>query len=169
MKAIAIYLIMSAQILVASAQVLATHKFWLPEIGSKLSKKDIPADPTELWMTHPVQMRPFITRTIDDVKYVIAYDEEMRRVRYITTSDSNFKTRNGLSIGQFVEVSPSQISAFPGWEVHAPLTKDGWIPVIGFLNRVTILSDGFEKTLDVKELGEERVKCKATAFMKGGN
>jgi hypothetical protein len=34
-----------------------------------------------LYMTHPGQLRPFIEQKIDGVVYVIAYDEESRKVK----------------------------------------------------------------------------------------
>lgn len=86
-------------------------------IGAVLKSKHVPKKSTELYMTHPGQLRPFITKKIDGVDYVIAYEEKSRRIKYITTSDEHFTTVKGLQIGNYVDVVKDQIIAYPGWEI----------------------------------------------------
>jgi hypothetical protein len=102
------------------------------EIGAKLNRKYIPRKISEEILTHPSQTRPFIKRTIDGVEYIIAFDQRTREIRYIHTDDKNFRTKNGLRVGSEISVAKNQIVSYPGWEVRAPITPDGWYPVVGY-------------------------------------
>jgi hypothetical protein len=140
------------------------------EIGAKLKKKDIPKDSTNLYMTHPAQLRPYIERNINGVDYVIAYDRESRRIKYIATHDEEFKTADGLKIGSDVEVSEGQVIAYPGWEVRGQATKDGWYPVVGFDGGMMVLAEAGNMPMRVAELRPGRkIKVKIISFSKGGN
>ena len=115
-------------------------------------------------------MRPYIERNINGVDYIIAFSRETREIRYITTNDEDFRTANGLHVGSYVEVSRDEISAYPGWEIRAPRTEDGWYPVIGFVGVMTILREGREFQINVTELEPSRaVMAKVIRFSKGGN
>jgi hypothetical protein len=126
----------------------------------------------ELYMTHPGQLRPFIIQEIDGVSYVIAYDKESRKVKYITTDDKDFATDEGLQIGNFIELTKNEIIAYPGWEIRGPANKDGWHPVVGFLRKVTIMKEAKEAMIDMEQIWKlnptDRFQVKIVGFSKGG-
>ena len=142
------------------------------EIGSVLKPEFIPRTTNELCMTHPGQLRPFIRHETNKVNYVIAYDDETRKIKYIKTNDEDFKTTEGLQVGKYIDVTRDKVRAYPGWEVRGPANKEGWHPVIGFLDKVTILREGKEEELNIKQTWAsnptERLRVKVLSFSKGG-
>lgn len=142
------------------------------EIGSVLPAKYV-SKRNHLYMTHPAQLRPFIERKINGVKYIIAYEKESREIKYIYTYDDSFKTSDGLQVGSYIEVNSAQIVAYPGWAVHGPETKDGWTLLIGFVNKMTTLNGDQEVVIDALEYPPlqfgQTVKVKIRGFVKGGN
>jgi len=102
------------------------------EIGAKLNRKFIPRKISQMIATHPNQLRPFIKQTIDGVTYVIAFDEKTREIKYIHTDDKNFRTANGLRVGADLSVAKNELVSYLGWEIRAPVTPDGWYPVVGY-------------------------------------
>src|SRR5262245_63943409 len=146
----------------------------LLELGAEVKPEFIREKKTlELYMTHPAQLRPFIRQEIDGVSYVIAYVEESRKVKYITTDDKDFTTDEGLRVGNFIELTKDEIIAYPGWEIRGPANKDGWHPVVGFAEKVTIMKEAKEATTDMKQIWKlnpsDRFKVKIVGFSKGGN
>ena len=146
-----------------------------PEIGAKLPAKDVPKKWNPKWfMTHSGQFRPYIKKQINDVEYVIAYDEKTREVRYLYTDDADFKNAKGLKVGDYIEVKGNDVVAYPGWEVRGPEDENGWHPLIGFDSELTVLRD--EKDFKLKLLpsqfnlpADQIEKARIIAFVKGGN
>jgi len=134
-----------------------------PEIGSVLSKTLIPKKQNNLLLTHPAQLRPYIERKIDGVKYAIAYDEDSRKIVYIFTNDEHFRTKDGLKVGQHIDLTSEQITRYPGWEIRGPKGKDGWNPIIGYdlPEANPVLKESFERG--------KTVTVRIEAFSKGGN
>lgn len=114
-------------------------------------------------MTHPGQTRPFIDPSIDGIKYIIAFDEKTREIKYIYTNDKNFRTANGLRVSSEIPLTRAQIEIIPYWEIRAPVTPDGWYPVVG--HDLPML--GFD--LDASFKGNETRMVSITGFSKGGN
>jgi hypothetical protein len=100
------------------------------EIGAKLPRKYIPRKITQQIATSPSQGRPYVRKTIADVDYIIAFNEESREIRYIQTYDKDFRTVNGLQVGSEITFTREQLDIFPSWEIRAPATPDGWYPVV---------------------------------------
>ena len=145
-----------------------------PEIGSKLPSKDVPKKNINHYMTHSGQFRPYITKQLNDVEYVIAYDEKTREVKYLTTDDPDFKNAKGLKVGDYIEVKGNDVVAFPGWEVRGPEDGNGWHPMIGFDSEVTVLRDGkdFKLKLGPRQFhlpADQVEKARIIAFVKGSN
>jgi hypothetical protein len=132
------------------------------EIGAKLSRKYIPKKVTEQIATHPSQFRPFIKRTIDGVEYIIAYDEKNREIKYIHTTDKNFRTASGLRVGSEIPLKREQLVVYPSWEIRAPKTSDGWYPVVG-----VDLPIGYDLVGAFKD--DETKMVTIIGFSKGGN
>ena len=144
------------------------------ELGAEVKPEFIQEKKTkELYMTHPSQLRPFIRQEIDGVSYVIAYEEESRKVKYITTNDKDFTTDEGLQVGNFIELTKGEIIAYPGWEIRGPANKDGWHPVVGFLDKVTIMKESNRVTTDIEQIWKlnpsDRFQVMVIGFSKGGD
>lgn len=143
--------------LITSATVAGGQTNFKLKIGAKLPRKDA-AESNSLIATHPSQTRPFIQKTICGVKYIIAFEEETRKIRFIHTLDRNFRTTMGLRVGSQLTVTRAQITIYPSWYILAPGTPDGWQPiVIGDEELLGKLKDG------------EGVTVTIGGFIKGGN
>ena len=157
--------------------LIAQNTTQLPKIGSKLSKSDIPEELEQLCLISSSDIVPCFEKTIDNVTYRIAYDWRPRNsksfeVRYIATSDPDFKTTEGLSCGDALEISKKDITDYEGWQIHGPITKDGWIPVIGDWfgeHSRPVFDVDKQKDLDWESLGEnEKRNVKILYFIRGG-
>ena len=133
------------------------------EIGAKLDRKLIPRKIIQITATSPGQLRPYIQRTIDGVTYIISFDEKTRKIKYIHTSDKNFRAANGLRVGSNISVAKNEIVSYPGWEIRAPITSDGWYPVVGYdMPKLGGISeDTFRKS--------DTAKLTVVGFSRGGN
>jgi hypothetical protein len=129
------------------------------EIGYVLPEKYISKEPRVRYATHSSQLDPFFYVIMQNIAYLVAYVNDSHQISYIATFSKDFKTEEGLQIGHEIEVTRSKIIAYPGWEVHAPKTKDGWRPVIG-----TALSYGNPL---LSSEGSEVRKVKIMFFSKG--
>src|ERR1700675_1918771 len=86
-----------------------------PNIGSKFKKSWKSAEP-QLCMTSSAQLDPCVQRKVDGITYTIAYREETHRVTYVFTDDENFRTVDGLKIGDSIPVSKETVAGWPGWQ-----------------------------------------------------
>jgi hypothetical protein len=140
------------------------------KVGAKLEKKYIPKKKFNFYMTHSSQLRPFIKRKIDNVKYVIAFDEKSREIKYISTHDKHFTSIDGLKVDDYLEFSIEDAYIYPGWEIRASALKDDWIPLIGFNDKMTITSKDKDMLVDVETIEPKtKVKAKIIGFVKGAN
>ena len=63
-------------------------------------------------------------------------------VTYVHTDDPNFKSPDGLRVGDVLTVeSPESIIEAPGFEVYGKKGR-GWIPVVGFNGEVSLVIEG---------------------------
>ena len=141
------------------------------EVGSVLSAKYVPKKNRKLYLTHSAQLRPYIERNVAGIKYIIAYEDKSRVIKYISTNDKKFKSADGLQVDSYIEVKGEQIRAYPGWEVRGPETKDGWETLIGFDSKITVL--GGENRVNPDQYPPlqfgQTVKVKIIGFVKGAN
>jgi hypothetical protein len=133
------------------------------EIGAKLNRRLLPERVKELTATHPSQLRPFIRQTISGVEFLIAYDVKTRKIKYIHTTDKNFRTADGLGVFSEIPLKREQLKVYPGWEIRAPITSDGWYPVAG----VDLPHLGIDLAGSFK--GDETRMVTIVGFSKGGN
>jgi hypothetical protein len=154
--------------LAMSAAVCARAPEQVPAIGAKLNKHWLTAGEHELCMTSPAQLDPCFEQAFEGVRYRVAYSSKSKRVTYLTTSDGKFRTHSGLRVGDEIAISENTVRAWPGWEVHAPTTSDGWRPIVGFNSEVK-LKDG--TVLNLREKQGVNITGTATigAFSKGRN
>lgn len=133
------------------------------EVGAKLNRKYIPKKITKEIMTHPSQTRPFIEPSLDGIKYIIAFDPKTRVIKYIHTTDPNFRTANGLRVSTEIPLTRAQLQIIPYWEIRAPVTPDGWYPVVG--------DDSLLLGFDLESIfkGNETRMVSIVGFSKGGN
>ena len=155
---------------------LGTYQIeFVPELGSKLPARMVPKDNRSYYMTAPSQLRPYIIRTINQIKYYIAYDEKTREVKYLYTDDEHFKSSRGRRVGDFIELKGNKLGIFPGWEIRAPEEeKDGWQPLVGFDSKLTVLEGQKETELKVKPdqyslPADQTLKVKIIGFVRGSN
>ena len=116
------------------------------------------------WVTHPSQTRPFVRLTVKGIDYVVAFDESNGRVTYVSTTDNDFRTIDGLKVGDDIEVGPADILTLPGWEIRLPARKDGWQPVIGHE-----LGSSFDPLPRDFKQGTSRIRVHIISFVKGDN
>ena len=136
----------------------------VPKPGDRLARSvRAHREPGEL-VTHPSQTRPFVRLTVKSIEYVVAFDESNGRVTYVSTTDIDFRTTDGLAIGDEIEVGPADILTLPGWEIRLPARKDGWQPVIGYE-----LGSSFDPLPRGFRQGTSRVRVHILRFVKGGN
>jgi hypothetical protein len=129
------------------------------KIGASLPVKCLPTEDEDKprVATAPAQSRPFIKRVVGGIKYMIAYDDETHRIKFIHTVDRAFQTKNGLRVGYQIKVSRKQITGgCCGWYTFAGSTPDGWDIIIS------------PENLDDWREGETRTVA-IGAFKKGGN
>ena len=159
-------LFLSLICLVVFANVAVAQSEIKLKIGAKLPREYVKESQGQM-ATHPNQFRPFIRKTIADVNYIIAFDEENRKIRWIYTMDEDFCTAKGLCVGSKIKVTRDQLKIYPTWYIYAPITSDGWLPVVG-----SSLLDGFdensENSLSNLKNGEIRT-VEISGFQKGGN
>ncbi len=167
---------MKLWIFLAVALVFVVHqeKKLTLEVGSKLPVREVPKKNRHLFMTHSSQLRPFIEREIDEIKYIIAYDEKTREITYLSTYDKAFKSAQGFRVGDYAEVKGNEVVAYPGWEIRAPGGEDGWQLLIGFNSEMTVWSDNNEVKLKLAPTqynlpADQVLKAKIVAFVKGMN
>lgn len=132
-----------------------------PKIGAEMNRKWIQGDGHNLCMTHPAQLDPCVQQLFDGVRYTIGYSKETRRVTYLYTDDKNFRTADGLKVGDSIPISDDSVRALPGWHVEAPITRDGWRPILGYDQKIK-LRDG-----TVLNLRDKDSKKSGTAIILG--
>jgi hypothetical protein len=135
------------------------------EIGAKLPRRYVPRRIKELMGTGPTQARPFIRKNIGGIEYYIAFEEKTRKIKYISTSDKNFYTMNGLHFGSEIIVTRDQLTIYPQWYIFAPATPDGWIPILDPLSG----EEGNLRTSLSKLKGGEKTTIRIVSFIKSGD
>lgn len=132
------------------------------EIGARVPAGELAEEKgARLYMTSSASLRPFIEREINKVTYVIAYDDKTRKIKYLSTDDPDFKSSQGLKVGDFLEVKGDHVYVMPGWEIRAPGGEDGWEPLIGFNSELTVWGEHKEVKLTVPE-GQYNLPAKQT-------
>ncbi len=123
-----------------------------PVIGAKFKKAWRSGDVATVCMTHPAQADPCVERVFDGLIYQVAYNAQTGRVSYLHTHDQNFRTSDGLRVGDPIPVSEETMGVLPGWEIRVLATHDGWWPVVGYDLPQIKLTD--ETTLDLAHKDE---------------
>lgn len=131
------------------------------ESGKKLPKKYV-RDTANLFATDAAQTRPYIEVTIGQVDYDIAYEKETRKIKYIQTNDTDFKTSNGLRVGDEISILGKDIEILDYFQFRAPAGKDGWQPVI-------YGSMGFEREFVKNLYRTGGITTRIEGFVKGSN
>ena len=124
-----------------------------PAVGAKFKKKWGAGKEATLCLTEPAQLDPCVEQGFDGIHYQVAYRERTHRVSYLFTSDERFRTADNLKVGDSVPVSQATVRGMPGWQIRAPVTRDGWWPIVGYdlpqikLNDGTVLDLGHKEKL----------------------
>ncbi len=128
------------------------------KINSKLPAKYV-KQPKGLTLTAASQMFPFIEITIKNIGYLIAFDDDDRKIKYIYTDDEDFVDGYGRKVDQEITVKYEDIEILGYFQLRTKPDKNGWQAVIGessafegdFLERIkkagqlTTEIDGFAK------------------------
>ena len=102
----------------------------LPEIGERFVPQAFwEADSCDgLIMTYPAQMRPCFRVRLEEVDYVVAFNDS-GIVKYIDTRDSAFMTPEGVTtrstLADVLERGGEEVGRLPGWCYVSPLPS-GW-------------------------------------------
>jgi hypothetical protein len=122
-----------------------------PELGKRI---ELPREIDRgFCMSSPGQMDICVKATLNRMKYVVGYRQRGSLVTYVHTEDLNFRSPEGLRVGDVLKIENSDsIIAAPGWEIYGRRGK-GWVPVIGFNGKVSVIRDNEEnETLEVTAL-----------------
>jgi hypothetical protein len=138
----------------------------VPTTGATAKKEWVKASKGHVCMTHPAQLDPCFEGVFDGVRYRVAYSDQTKRVSYLYTSDTKFRTADGLQVGGEISVTGQNVRALPGWEIWAPTTSDGWRPIIGF-NAEVKLKDGTLLKLSGKHDGSKAGTATIQGFSRG--
>jgi hypothetical protein len=122
-----------------------------PTMGARFKKKWAAGKEASLCLSEPAQLDPCVGQGFDGVDYQIAYRERTHRVSYVFTADKKFRTVDGLKVGDSVPVSQQTVVGLPGWHLCAPVTRDGWCPIIGYDDPQIKLNNGAVLDLGHKE------------------
>lgn len=136
----------------------------IPEIGDQVNSKWVGRS-RELCVTHSAQLDPCFEHSFNGIRFTVAYNDGTKKISYVSTMDQKFMTADALRIGSEIDVSSDTVIAFPGWQIFARPSADGWWPVIGFADTVK-LKDGTVLKLWNKQ-GSERGTAVVEAFAKG--
>ena len=139
------------------------------ELGAKLPRRYLPRNVKVGLVTSPtpgVPARPYIRKTVGGIEYDIAFEEKTRKIRYIATSDKNFRTQNGLGFGSEITVTRDQLRIGPWWwHILGPATPDGWLPVLD----PTAGEEGNLRRALSKLKEGEKIAIRIVFFMKSGD
>ena len=97
------------------------------KIGARIPIRYLPSEDEEgkYIATHPSQFRPYIEKMVDGVRYIIAYDGETRKIKYIQTTDRSFRTKKGcMSVprSRYLKNNSPVVVAVGTHSLVAPLT-----------------------------------------------
>lgn len=153
--------------------LLPVATFGQLDLGSHLTSAQIPKDNLQCAST-PSQTYPCVLGLkVDGVKFnTVGYDSATKRVKYLITSDPRFRTKEGLQVGDWIEISENQVIAYPGWNIYGPRTKDGWHIVVGAAllpDQTVQFQDGTVIYPSGSRTGPPRIgKVQIREFEKGG-
>lgn len=154
-------------LLASAAQFAKTHgksDDAIPGIGDQVNEKWVSSN-RAVCMTHSAQLDSCFDHSFGGIRFTIAYNDETKKITYVSTTDEKFKTADGLTIGSDIDLSSNTVKAIPGWLVFARPTADGWWPIIGSEDAVK-LKDGTVLKLWDKQ-GSERGTAVVEGFAKG--
>jgi hypothetical protein len=126
-------------------------------------------------MTSPGQLDKCVNVTANGIKYTVGFRRRGSRgnvVTYVHTDDPNFRSPEGLSVGDMVTVeNPESIVAAPGFEIYSRKGR-GWIPVVGFNGEVNVVHDGQtdekREAKTLRPVGQASVRLRIRGFTKRG-
>lgn len=122
-------------------RTLATSAFlFLPiaafgqlNIGDRLTGTQISKNKNVECAATPSQTYPCVQGMTDKgiVFSIVGYDAKTKRIKYLYTIDEHFRTKEGLKVGDWIEVSEDQLIPVTGGFIYGPKTKEGWHIIVG--------------------------------------
>jgi hypothetical protein len=166
------------RILAGSALLLLpVAMFGQLDVGDRLMSAQIPKHGNVQCVATPSQTYPCVVGLeVGGVKFnTVGYDSTTKRVKYLATSDARFRTKEGLRVGDWIDVSEDQVLSVYGWNIYGPTTKDGWHIVLGFalpikgVDGTVRFQDGTVVLPSGSRTGPSRIgKVQIREFEKGG-
>ena len=143
------------------------------DLGDRLISTQIPKHGTTDCAATPSQTYPCVLGLeAGGVKFnAVGYDSKTKRVKYLMTSNAQFRTKEGLRVGDWIDVSEDQIVSISGWKIYGPKTKDGWHIVLGsaLLGETVQFQDGTVIVPSAPRSDPPRLgKVQIRGFEKGG-
>ncbi len=141
------------------------------DVGMELPSALIPKKNHNQCAATPSQFYPCLQNvTIDGVRYaVVGYDQHTRRVKYLSTHDESFRTKDGLRVGAVTELSEDELVLVTGWNIIGPRTPDGWRPIYGSFLDGHVIRSVEGDAVDLKEpIAGKKHRFKIVSFDKGG-
>lgn len=143
------------------------------DLGDRLTSVQLLKNSNLVCAATPSQTYPCaLDLTVSGVTFSsVGYDSKTKRVKYLVTSDAQFRTKEGLRVGDWIEVSEDQVTSYPGWRIYGPKTKDGWHIVLGsaLLEEKITFQDGTVINPSASRKDPPRVgKVQILEFEKGG-
>jgi hypothetical protein len=153
--------------------LLPVATFGQLDLGDRLTSAKILENNTLVCAATPSQTYPCVEDLkVSGVKFsTVGYDSKTKRVKYLVTSDAQFRTKEGLRVGDWIELSEDQVTSYAGWHIYGPKTKDGWHIVLGstLLGERVTFQDGTVVSPSASRKGPPRVgKVQIREFEKGG-
>jgi hypothetical protein len=102
-------------------------------IGDRLNGTQIPKNKNVECAATSSQIYPCVQGMTDKgiVFSIVGYDAKTKRIKYLYTIDEHFRTKEGLKVGDWIEVSEDQLIPVTGGFIYGPKTKDGWHIIVG--------------------------------------
>jgi hypothetical protein len=131
-------------------------------LGDRVPSGQIPKNNTSRCAATSSQSSPCVTDLpVHEVNFAAAgYRSKMERIQYLLTSDPDCKAKEGLHVGDWIEVSEDQVFVIDGWRIFGPKTKDGRRIVLGTAllgNEAVKFQDGTDAYLKPTRTGPPRV------------
>ena len=104
------------------------------DLRDRLTAAQIPKNSgSVLFAATPSQTYPCVEDLkVSGVKFTtVGFDSKTKQVKYLFVSDEQFRTREGLRVDDWIQVSEDQVVSISGWNIYGPKTKDGWHIVLG--------------------------------------
>jgi hypothetical protein len=108
------------------AMAFVTTAYAQLQVGQKLQTHLAEKQVSAYCAVTPSQIYPCVNLKLRGISFVVGYERDTHVIKYVSTKDEKFETKEGLRVGSEIEVRSDQLHLFDGWEILGPVTSDGW-------------------------------------------